>query len=133
MNGSHPEQLEQHLSVALEAIHTILQVTFTFQVLTNQCEGYLIVSSACRATLEALGVRLEKGRISALVDPIQALLQVGLPDGPQLQPRPRKMWQRGSHPCSMDRHGSVHPRVYDGPDPGPAFRCSKALTSRHCF
>ena len=53
-------------------------------------------------------MRLEKGRISALVDPIQALLQVGLPDGPQLQPRPRKMWHRGASTCSMDgiyKHG----------------------------
>ena len=31
-----------------------------------------------------------------MVDPLVALLQVGLPEGPQLQPKPHRKWHRGA-------------------------------------
>ena len=45
----------------------------------------------------------EGGRVAALVDPWEALLQVGLPEGPQAAPRPRRMWQRGAPPSPLSQ------------------------------
>ncbi len=50
-----------------------------------------------RIALTALGIRLDGDKVTAMVDPVVALLQVGLPEGPQLQPRPHRKWHRGAH------------------------------------
>ena len=48
-----------------------------------------------RVVLTALGMRLDGDVVTAMVDPLTALLQVGLPEGPQLQPKPHRKWHRG--------------------------------------
>ena len=48
-----------------------------------------------RIVLTALGIRLDDDKMTAMVDPLTALLQVGLPEGPQLQPKPHRKWHRG--------------------------------------
>ena len=52
----------------------------------------------CRITLTALGIRLDGDKVTAMVDPVVALLQIGLPEGPQLQPKPHRKWHRGADP-----------------------------------
>ena len=55
-----------------------------------------------RTVLTALGMRLDGDKVTAMVDPLTALLQVGLPEGPQLQPKPHRKWHRGESTRASD-------------------------------
>ena len=62
-----------------------------------------------RIVLTALGIRLDGDRVTAMVDPLTALLQVGLPEGPQLQPKPHRKWHRGEMMAQGPGTPAFHP------------------------
>ena len=65
----------------------------------------------CRNVLTALGIQLDGDKVTAMVDPVVALLQVGLPEGPQLQPKPHRKWHRGGTRISHAGLTAVPPCV----------------------